>query len=138
MPDVTVGFGAKLANVIIDKGVNIPAEFVMNDKDIAKQQGFTVTPKGIVLITQKVLDAVIDAQQEDVMPTHVLKLCGDEWLTVGASERETEHDTRRLKGSERDRELVDRRESKTETSRINQANATANEKVRARHTASQR
>ena len=138
LPDVAVGFGAKLANVIIDKGVNVPAEFVVNDKDIANQQGFTVTPKGIVLITQKVLDAVINAQQEDVMPTHVLKLCGDEWLTVGASESKTEQDTRRLKGSERDRELVDRRESKTETSRINQANATANEKVRARHTASQR
>lgn len=58
LPEVNVGSEAKLANVIVDKGVNIPPNFVIADTAIAKQQGFTVTREGVILVTQKVIDRI--------------------------------------------------------------------------------
>ena len=56
LPNVTVGSNVKLENAIVDKDVTVPNNFVLNAPAIAKQQGFTVTDKGIVLITQKAID----------------------------------------------------------------------------------
>jgi len=58
LPEVNVGSEAKLANVIVDKGVNISPNFVIADTAIAKQQGFTVTREGVILVTQKVIDRI--------------------------------------------------------------------------------
>lgn len=81
LPNVTVGFGAKLENVIVDKGVEIPDNFVIKDSVLAKQQGFTVTKTGVVLVTQDVLNKLIKTPAHVDMSTHIFKLCGDEWLT---------------------------------------------------------
>ncbi|BFT31210.1 glucose-1-phosphate adenylyltransferase [Alteromonas sp. D210916BOD_24] len=60
LPDVTIGKGAKLEKVIVDKGVTIPPHFVIENAATAKQQGFTVTRQGVILVTQNVIDKVHD------------------------------------------------------------------------------
>ena len=61
LPDVTVEAGAKLKNVIVDKGVTIPASVAIDDVNIARHSGFPVSEKGVVLITQKVIDGFVGA-----------------------------------------------------------------------------
>jgi len=56
LPGATIGAGASLDNAIVDKGVAIPPKFVIWDTDIAREQGFTVSEKGVVLVTQAVID----------------------------------------------------------------------------------
>lgn len=58
LPDVTIGAGAKLDSVIVDKGVIVPSNFEVTDRAKARAQGFTISEKGVVLLTQSVLDKV--------------------------------------------------------------------------------
>ncbi|GHT17120.1 glucose-1-phosphate adenylyltransferase [Planctomycetales bacterium] len=53
--NVTVGRGAKIRNVIIDKDVNIPPhELIGYDHDNDRRRGFTVTEKGITVVAKQV------------------------------------------------------------------------------------
>ena len=62
LPDVTIEAGAKLKNVIVDKGVTVPANLAIDDINIAKHFGFSVSEKGVVLITQQVIDSFTDVE----------------------------------------------------------------------------
>jgi glucose-1-phosphate adenylyltransferase len=57
LPEVDIGQGARLRNVIIERGVRIPPGLVVGedaDDDIRRQ--FQRTPKGVCLITQAMID----------------------------------------------------------------------------------
>jgi glucose-1-phosphate adenylyltransferase len=56
MPDVQVGRGARLRNVIVDRGVNIPEGLVVGEDPIADAERFRRTEQGVTLITQSMLD----------------------------------------------------------------------------------
>ena len=58
LPDVVIGRGAKLKNVVIDRSVRIPQGLVVgaNAEDDAKR--FNRTENGICLITQSMIDAL--------------------------------------------------------------------------------
>lgn len=73
LPDVTIGAGARLENVIVDKGVVIPRHFDVLDRSTARQQGFTISEKGVVLVTQSVIDKVTsDKQSVSAITSHTL------------------------------------------------------------------
>jgi len=55
-PDVDVGRGARLTNVVVDRGVRIPAGLVVGEDPALDATRFRRTEKGIVLITQPMLD----------------------------------------------------------------------------------
>jgi glucose-1-phosphate adenylyltransferase len=55
-PDVDVGRGARLTNVVVDRGVRIPAGLVVGEDPQRDAQRFRRTDKGTVLITQPMLD----------------------------------------------------------------------------------
>jgi glucose-1-phosphate adenylyltransferase len=55
-PDVDVGRGARLTNVVVDRGVRIPAGLVVGEDPQLDAQRFRRTEKGIVLITQPMID----------------------------------------------------------------------------------
>jgi glucose-1-phosphate adenylyltransferase len=55
-PDVDVGRGARLTNVVVDRGVQIPAGLVVGEDPTLDASRFRRTEKGIVLITQPMLD----------------------------------------------------------------------------------
>ncbi|GAB1343862.1 glucose-1-phosphate adenylyltransferase [Gemmatimonas sp.] len=55
-PDVDVGRGARLTNVVVDRGVHIPAGLVVGEDPALDATRFRRTDKGIVLITQPMLD----------------------------------------------------------------------------------
>jgi glucose-1-phosphate adenylyltransferase len=56
MPDVDVGRGARLRNVIVDRGVRIPEGMVVGEDPIADTERFRRTDLGVTLITQSMLD----------------------------------------------------------------------------------
>jgi glucose-1-phosphate adenylyltransferase len=56
MPDVDVGRGARLRNVIVDRGVRIPEGLVVGEDPIADGKRFRRTELGVTLITQAMLD----------------------------------------------------------------------------------
>ena len=56
MPDVQIGRGARLINVIVDRGVNIPEGLVVGEDPIADGERFRRTAQGVTLITQSMLD----------------------------------------------------------------------------------
>jgi len=56
MPDVEVGRGARLKNVIIDRGVRIPAKLVVGEDPDDDEARFRRTENGICLITQAMID----------------------------------------------------------------------------------
>jgi len=56
MPDVEVGRGARLKNVIIDRGVRIPAKLVVGEDPDDDGARFRRTEGGICLITQAMID----------------------------------------------------------------------------------
>ncbi|WP_289031138.1 glucose-1-phosphate adenylyltransferase [uncultured Paraglaciecola sp.] len=74
LPDVTVGHMVTLENAIIDKGVTIPDNFVIDNKAVARQQGFTVTDKGVILITQEAIDSLSQSEYKIDRPRHTSKL----------------------------------------------------------------
>ena len=55
-PDVDVGRGARLTNVVVDRGVRIPAGLVVGEDPSLDTQRFRRTEKGTVLITQPMID----------------------------------------------------------------------------------
>ena len=56
LPYVDVGRGARLANVVVDRGVRIPDGLVVGEDPVLDAQRFRRTDKGICLITQAMLD----------------------------------------------------------------------------------
>jgi len=56
LPDVEVGRGAQLKNVIIDRGVRIPAKLVVGEDPEVDAARFRRTEGGICLITQAMID----------------------------------------------------------------------------------
>jgi glucose-1-phosphate adenylyltransferase len=56
MPDVQIGRGARLHNVIVDRGVNIPEALVVGEDPVADSERFRRTAQGVTLITQSMLD----------------------------------------------------------------------------------
>jgi glucose-1-phosphate adenylyltransferase len=58
MPDVTIGRHARLKNVVIDRGVNIPEGLVVGDDPEFDARRFRTTAQGISLITQPMIDGL--------------------------------------------------------------------------------
>jgi glucose-1-phosphate adenylyltransferase len=58
LPSVDVGRSARLANVVIDRGVRIPEGLVVGDDPALDAQRFRRTERGICLITQAMLDRI--------------------------------------------------------------------------------
>ncbi|MHB2169298.1 glucose-1-phosphate adenylyltransferase [Alsobacter sp. R-9] len=56
LPYVDVGRGARLTNVVIDRGVQIPEGLVVGEDPVADAARFRRTDKGICLITQAMID----------------------------------------------------------------------------------
>ena len=56
LPNVEIGRGARLTNVIVDAGVRIPAGLVVGEDPDADAARFRRTPLGICLITQPMID----------------------------------------------------------------------------------
>ena len=56
LPYVDVGRGARLTNVVVDRGVHIPPGMVVGEDAVEDAKRFRRTEKGICLITQAMLD----------------------------------------------------------------------------------
>ncbi|MCC7003444.1 MAG: glucose-1-phosphate adenylyltransferase [Gemmatimonadaceae bacterium] len=56
LPEVDVGEGARLKNVVVDKGVRIPAGLVVGEDPVLDAARFRRTERGICLITQPMID----------------------------------------------------------------------------------
>jgi glucose-1-phosphate adenylyltransferase len=56
MPYVTVGRGARLKNVVIDRGIEIPEGLVIGEDPELDAKRFRTTEQGISLITQTMID----------------------------------------------------------------------------------
>ncbi len=58
LPDVDIGRDARLKNVVVDRGVRIPAGLVVGEDPELDARRFRRSDKGICLITQPMLDAI--------------------------------------------------------------------------------
>jgi glucose-1-phosphate adenylyltransferase len=58
LPDVDVGEGARLTNVVIDRGVRIPPGLVVGEDPESDAKRFRTTERGINLITQAMIDGL--------------------------------------------------------------------------------
>jgi glucose-1-phosphate adenylyltransferase len=56
LPDADIGRGARLRNVIVEKGVRIPPGLVVGEDPVEDARRFRRTDRGICLITQPMLD----------------------------------------------------------------------------------
>jgi glucose-1-phosphate adenylyltransferase len=56
LPYVNIGRGARLTNVVVDRGVNIPEGLVVGDDPEMDAKNFRRTEMGICLITQEMID----------------------------------------------------------------------------------
>jgi glucose-1-phosphate adenylyltransferase len=56
LPDVDIGRSARLRNVIVDRGVRIPAGLVVGEDPALDGERFRRTEQGVCLITQPMLD----------------------------------------------------------------------------------
>ena len=56
LPQVDVGRHARLTNVVVDRGVRIPAGMVVGEDPEEDARRFRRTESGICLITQPMLD----------------------------------------------------------------------------------
>ena len=56
LPDVDIGRGARLKNVIVDRGVRIPAGLVVGEDPDVDAARFRRTEAGISLITKAMID----------------------------------------------------------------------------------
>ncbi|WP_370400074.1 glucose-1-phosphate adenylyltransferase [Sulfitobacter sp. JB4-11] len=56
LPDVVIGRGARLKNVVIDRSVKIPAGLVVGENEKEDAERFNRTENGICLITQAMID----------------------------------------------------------------------------------
>ena len=56
LPEVNIGQHARISNAIIERGVKIPAHFVVGeDPEADRKRGIRVTDGGIRLITPKMI-----------------------------------------------------------------------------------
>lgn len=60
LPSASVGRGAKLTKVIVEKGVQIPPGLVVGEDPVADAQRFRRTAKGVCLITQPMIDRLAE------------------------------------------------------------------------------
>jgi glucose-1-phosphate adenylyltransferase len=58
LPDVTVGRGARLSNVVVDRGVTIPEGLVIGDDPVLDAKRFRRTESGVCLVTQAMIDRI--------------------------------------------------------------------------------
>jgi glucose-1-phosphate adenylyltransferase len=58
LPDVDIGRDARLRNVVVDRGVRIPAGLVVGEDPELDARRFRRSEKGICLVTQAMLDAI--------------------------------------------------------------------------------
>ena len=58
LPDAKIGSFARLANVVVDRGVRIPERLVVGEDPELDQRRFRRTARGICLITQPMIDAL--------------------------------------------------------------------------------
>lgn len=58
LPYVNVGRGARLTNVVVDRGVNIPEGLIVGEDPILDTARFRRTERGICLITQPMIDRI--------------------------------------------------------------------------------
>jgi glucose-1-phosphate adenylyltransferase len=58
LPEVDVGRGARLTNVVVDRRVRIPPGLVIGEDPAADAARFRRTDRGICLVTQKMIDAL--------------------------------------------------------------------------------
>jgi len=56
LPYVDVGRSARLANAVVDRGVQIPAGLVVGEDPILDAQRFRRSDQGVCLITQPMID----------------------------------------------------------------------------------
>jgi glucose-1-phosphate adenylyltransferase len=61
LPYGSIGRGARLTNVVIDRGVNIPEGLVVGEDERHDAQRFRRTARGICLITQPMIDRLAEA-----------------------------------------------------------------------------
>ena len=66
MPNVSIGRGARVRNCVIDRGVQVPAGMQIGYEAELDGTRFYRTPKGITLVTQKMLDALAQAGNNDL------------------------------------------------------------------------
>jgi glucose-1-phosphate adenylyltransferase len=56
LPYVDIGRYARLRNAIVDRGVKIPEGLVVGEDPVEDERRFRLTPEGVCLITQPMLD----------------------------------------------------------------------------------
>ena len=56
LPEVDVGRGARLSNVVVDRGVRIPEGLVIGEDPELDAKRFRRTPSGVCLVTQSMID----------------------------------------------------------------------------------
>jgi glucose-1-phosphate adenylyltransferase len=59
MPYVDIARGARLSNVVVDRGVKIPEGLVVGEDPVRDAQRFRRTERGICLITQNMIDRMV-------------------------------------------------------------------------------
>jgi glucose-1-phosphate adenylyltransferase len=59
MPYVDVGRGARLSNVVVDRGVHIPEGLVVGEDPTLDASRFRRTSRGVCLITQPMIDKLV-------------------------------------------------------------------------------
>lgn len=60
LPYVRVGQGARLKNVVVDRGVVIPSGLIIGEDPVLDEQRFHRTPNGLCLVTQDMIDRIAD------------------------------------------------------------------------------
>jgi glucose-1-phosphate adenylyltransferase len=60
LPHVEIGRGARLTNVVIDRGVQIPEDLVVGEDAEADAKRFHRTPNGVCLITERMIENLDD------------------------------------------------------------------------------
>ena len=56
LPYAEIGRGARLSNVVVDRGVRIPDKLVVGEDPVLDAQRFRRTNRGVCLITQPMID----------------------------------------------------------------------------------
>ena len=56
VPYCDIGRGARLRNVVLDRGVTVPEKLVIGEDTALDRQRFRVTEAGVALVTQPMID----------------------------------------------------------------------------------
>ena len=59
LPDVTIGKNCRISHAIIDKGCEIPDGTIIGENEEDDKKRFTVSPKGILLVTPEMMGQVV-------------------------------------------------------------------------------